>query len=95
MRRGGDATAARSDPEIYNPGRAPFFRGEQAQRGGSSGVGLGLALAHRIAATFRGTIEARSEPGAGSLFILRLPEAARAIDPDLHSTKDGPVELDL
>ena len=52
----------------------PFFRGEQARRDGHLGVGLGLAVAHRIAATFGGTLEVRSELGVGSLFILRLPE---------------------
>ena len=53
----------------------PFFRGETARREGHAGVGLGLAVARRIAATFGGTLDARSEPGAGSLFILRLPAA--------------------
>ncbi|MGP0066030.1 MAG: ATP-binding protein, partial [Isosphaeraceae bacterium] len=52
----------------------PFFRGESARRDGQPGVGLGLAVAHRIAATFGGTLEVRSEPGGGSLFILRLPD---------------------
>jgi len=51
----------------------PFFRSEQALLDGQPGVGLGLAVAQRIAATFDGTIEAASEPGAGSRFILRLP----------------------
>ena len=47
-----------------------------ARREGHAGVGLGLAVARRIAATFGGTLEVRSEPGVGSLFILRLPAAA-------------------
>ena len=54
----------------------PFFRGETARREGHAGVGLGLAVARRIAATFGGTLDVRSEPGVGSLFILRLPAAA-------------------
>jgi two-component system, OmpR family, sensor kinase len=58
----------------------PFFRGEQARRDGHAGVGLGLAVAHRIAASFGGTLDVRSEPGAGSSFILRLPEAERESD---------------
>jgi signal transduction histidine kinase len=58
----------------------PFFRGEQARREGHAGVGLGLAVAHRIAATFGGTLEVRSQPGAGSLFVLRLPEVSPEIE---------------
>lgn len=54
----------------------PFFRTEQARRDGHSGVGLGLAIAQRIVATFGGAIEVRSELGVGSQFILRLPAVA-------------------
>ena len=59
-------------PNVFEP----FYRGESARRGGHPGVGLGLAVARRIAATFGGTLEARSEPGVGSVFVLRLPAAA-------------------
>jgi len=37
------------------------------------GVGLGLALAHRLAELHGGTIGVESEPGKGSRFTLRLP----------------------
>ena len=37
------------------------------------GLGLGLALAHRLAALHGGTIEVESEPGEGGTFTLRLP----------------------
>jgi len=37
------------------------------------GVGMGLALAHRLAKLHGGTLEVASEPGKGSTFTLRLP----------------------
>ncbi len=51
----------------------PFHRAESARRLGRAGVGLGLAIARRIAEAHRGTISAESEPGRGSRFVLRLP----------------------
>jgi signal transduction histidine kinase len=53
----------------------PFYRAESARRLGHAGVGLGLAVARRIAATLGGTITAESEPGRGSRFVVRLPHA--------------------
>jgi signal transduction histidine kinase len=56
-------------PHIFEP----FYRSAGARRLGRSGVGLGLAMVRRIAASFGGSITAESEPGHGSRFTLRLP----------------------
>jgi signal transduction histidine kinase len=59
-------------PHVFEP----FYRAESARRLGYSGVGLGLAVAQRIAASHGGTISAESELGQGSRFVVRLPRAA-------------------
>lgn len=48
-----------------------FYRGDAARSG--DGAGLGLAIARLITERHRGTIVARSEPGRGSTFRVRLP----------------------
>jgi signal transduction histidine kinase len=58
-------------PRVFEP----FYRAESARRLGRAGVGLGLAVARRIAATHGGTITAESPPGRGSRFVVRLPGA--------------------
>jgi two-component system OmpR family sensor kinase len=63
-------------PRVFEP----FYRAERSRRDGHPGVGLGLAVASRIAETLGGTLSVRSEHGAGSLFVLRLPAMDRAVD---------------
>ena len=58
-------------PRVFEP----FYRAESARRLGRAGVGLGLAVARRIAETHGGTIAAESESGQGSRFVVRLPRA--------------------
>jgi two-component system, OmpR family, sensor kinase len=65
----GDGIAAEDLPHIFEP----FYRSPDARRMGKPGVGLGLAVARRIATALSGTLTAESEPGRGSRFTLRLP----------------------
>jgi two-component system sensor histidine kinase AtoS len=57
---GMDGTTAKN---LFNP----FFTTKD------KGVGLGMALTHKIIEEHRGTIEVTSEKGKGSSFILRFP----------------------
>ncbi len=45
----------------------PFFTTKK------NGTGLGLAISQRVAQEHHGKIEAQSEPGKGSAFIISLP----------------------
>ena len=58
-------------PHVFEP----FYRADSARQAGLAGVGLGLAVARRIAATHGGTITAESTQGMGSRFVVRLPQA--------------------
>lgn len=65
----GCGIAAVDLPHVFEP----FYRSTHVRRLGRGGVGLGLAVAQRIASAFRGTIRVESEPGQGSRFRLSLP----------------------
>jgi heavy metal sensor kinase len=65
----GSGIAADDLPHVFEP----FFRSTAARRDGHAGVGLGLAVAQRIAAALGGTLSAASVPGKGSCFTVRLP----------------------
>lgn len=53
-----------------------FYRSTQARRQGVPGLGLGLAVAHRIAAALGGYLRVRSQPGKETQFILEMPRAS-------------------
>jgi two-component system, OmpR family, sensor kinase len=52
-----------------------FYRSPNSHRLGISGVGLGLAVAKRVAGAFGGRLSAESRPGKGSRFTRELPRA--------------------
>ena len=51
----------------------PFYRRGSELRRETAGVGLGLALVHKLVLAHRGTVKLVSEPGRGTRFTVRLP----------------------
>lgn len=64
--------------EVLKQAFLPFFSTKGAYAKDDykiPGTGLGLAICARIVEANGGTIQARSAPGEGSVFVVRLPEA--------------------
>jgi two-component system phosphate regulon sensor histidine kinase PhoR len=53
-----------------------FYRVDKARSRELGGTGLGLSIVKHLASAMKGGVEARSRPGHGSTFIVRLPKAA-------------------
>lgn len=51
----------------------PFYQAESAAGRRTPGMGLGLAISHRLAEAMNGCLSVDSEPGRGSTFTLELP----------------------
>lgn len=51
----------------------PFFRVDRSRTRATGGLGLGLALVKRIVDAHQGSISLQSEPGEGTVAVVRLP----------------------
>jgi PAS domain S-box-containing protein len=67
-----------------------FTQAERSLDRSQGGLGIGLALVHRLTDLHGGTVEAYSTPGVGSEFVVRLPLlASGAPQPSLALTEGG------
>ncbi|MFE0423620.1 sensor histidine kinase [Streptomyces sp. NPDC058953] len=67
----GAGIAAEDLPYVFDR----FWRADKSRNRRTGGSGLGLAIVRRLAEAHGGSVSARSTPGKGSVFTLRLPVA--------------------
>lgn len=51
-----------------------FYRVDKSRHKETGGIGVGLTIAKSIVESHGGTIEVRSKPNQGSIFIITLPK---------------------
>jgi signal transduction histidine kinase len=68
-----DDTGRGLAPEELDAIFRPFARGTQGRSADTSGIGLGLPIARKIAERHGGAIAARNRPTGGARFSIRLP----------------------
>jgi len=72
-----------------------FYRVDPARARTTGGTGLGLAIVKHVAESHGGTVEAASEPGAGSTFTVTLPAEPVAAESAPTLASPGPTCRDL
>ncbi|WP_405726359.1 HAMP domain-containing histidine kinase [Streptomyces sp. NBC_00028] len=65
----GSGIAPEDLPQVFDR----FWRAEKSRSRRTGGSGLGLPIVRHLMAAHGGTVEVASEPGAGSVFTLRVP----------------------
>ncbi|HEY6758760.1 MAG TPA: HAMP domain-containing sensor histidine kinase [Baekduia sp.] len=63
-------------PQLFEP----LFRADRTRNSATGGAGLGLAIVRRLTAALGGTVEAENRVEGGARFVLRYPQARRALE---------------
>jgi two-component system, sensor histidine kinase ChiS len=61
-----------------------FYRYDVRNNDGQGGIGIGLSLVKSLVAELGGTVSVISNPGAGSVFTVKLPVAKAVPSADVH-----------
>lgn len=64
-----------------------FYRSDPARSRNTGGTGLGLSIVKHVSQNHGGDVRVWSQPGAGSTFTIRLPEASHATASSLREEK--------
>jgi len=72
-----------------------FHRIENARGRSHEGTGIGLALASELVKLQGGNIEVESEPGRGTVFLVKLPFGARHLAPESIGATPAPAPSKL
>ncbi len=64
-----------------------FYRSDPARSRNTGGTGLGLSIVKHVVQNHGGDVRVWSQPGAGSTFTIRLPEASQASAASLRADK--------
>lgn len=87
VRDRGIGIAAEDLPHVFDR----FFRADKSRTRRGGGTGLGLAIAKRVVDDHGGTIVCRSELGAGTEIVVRLPAAAEEPSRLPHDVTTGDI----
>jgi two-component system OmpR family sensor kinase len=79
------------DPADADRAFERFYRADASRARQAGGTGLGLAIVSSLVAAHGGTVELRTAPGEGAIFMIRLPrsgpshQAEPGVDPGVSA----------